>query len=329
MQASAPDSDGILHALTLTGDGKGSSVAESELNELWSDGKSAIWVHIDYSRDKAQTWVRNSSALDEIVVEALLAEETRPRVVPFGPGLLICLRGVNLNPGAEPEDMVALRLWIDERRIITSTQRAILSIGDLADALQKGLGPSEPGEFLAELCDRLIQRMGDTVEDLEIQMDDLEDLLIEGEPEGLRYQVSQLRRESVSLKKHMAPQREALSRLAAEKCPWLSTDHRRLIREVNEHLIRHIENLETVRERAALTQEELLSRLSEQLNARMYVLSLMTAIFLPLSFLTGLMGINVGGIPGASHPWAFSIFLAILGLIVLVEILYFRKRKWL
>ena len=87
--------------------------------------------------------------------------------------------------------------------------------------------------------------------------------------------------------------------------------------------------VDAVRERAAVTQEELLSRLSEQLNQRMYVLSIVAAVFLPLGFLTGLLGINVGGIPGADNAQAFWIFSGLLLIAVVIQLLVFRWKKWL
>ena len=93
-------------------------------------------------------------------------------------------------------------------------------------------------------------------------------------------------------------------------------------------MIRHLEDLDAIRERAAVTQEELQNRLAEQQNVRMYVLSIVAAIFLPLGFLTGLLGINVGGIPGADSGASFWIFVGFLIVVVVLQILYFRTRKW-
>ena len=83
-----------------------------------------------------------------------------------------------------------------------------------------------------------------------------------------------------------------------------------------------------MRERVAVTQEELLSRLSDQMNTRMYVLSVVAAIFLPLGFLTGLLGVNVGGIPGVENPWAFYLFVLFLVGIVVAQMLWFKRKKW-
>ncbi len=126
----------------------------------------------------------------------------------------------------------------------------------------------------------------------------------------------------------MAPQRDAFAKLITDKIAWFDDDSRLRLREVSDRLIRHIEDLDAVRERAAVTQEELLSRLSDQMNTRMYVLSIVAAIFLPLGFLTGLLGINVGGIPGTENPWAFLIFSVFIVGILVVQMLWFKYKKW-
>ena len=131
------------------------------------------------------------------------------------------------------------------------------------------------------------------------------------------------------LRRYLAPQREAMTKLFTEKISWLIDNEKLRLREVTDRLIRHIEDLDSVRDRAAITQEEVVNRLSEQMNMRMYVLSLVAAIFLPLGFLTGLLGINVGGIPGSENKAAFFIVIFFLAIIVFLQFLLFKKKKWL
>ena len=93
--------------------------------------------------------------------------------------------------------------------------------------------------------------------------------------------------------------------------------------------MRHIEELDTIRDKVILIQEELANSMSEQMNKKMYILSIISAIFLPLTFLTGLLGINIGGIPGAENESAFYIFSIILIVIVTVQLVVFKKKRWI
>ena len=83
-----------------------------------------------------------------------------------------------------------------------------------------------------------------------------------------------------------------------------------------------------MRERAQIVKDELSNALSNEMNRNLYQLSLITAIFLPLGFLTGLLGINVGGIPGAEVPTAFWIFCGLLSLIVGLQLAMFQRLRW-
>ena len=101
------------------------------------------------------------------------------------------------------------------------------------------------------------------------------------------------------------------------------------MREAADRLTRSVEDLDSARDRAAVTQDEIANRLSELLNKRLYTLSIIAAIFLPLGFLTGLMGVNVGGIPGEGFRWAFLILCVIMAGIGGVQLWVFRKAGWL
>lgn len=319
---------GLIHAYLLDRQGGGRYLDWSEVQH-WQPSQGVLWLHFDYSREPVRDWLEQQSDLDPLVAEALLTEETRPRTLPVGEGLLIALRGVNLNPQSQPEDMVSVRLWVEEHRIISTRKRRLLSVGDLLESLEAGRGPRGAAELLVSLTDLLVWRMSDTVEGFESTIDELEDRLLEPGSGSLRSELAQLRKQTITLRRYLAPEREALSRLLVEKVDWFDEGSRIRLREVSDRLQRHIEDIDAVRERAAVTQEELLSRNSEQLNSRMYVLSVVAAIFLPLGFLTGLLGVNVGGIPGADNPGAFLIFSGLLLVAVVLQVLVFRWRKWL
>ena len=295
----------------------------------WRAGKAVTWVHLDVTATKDRQWLTTHSLLPAQVIHALVAQDTRPRVTVEEHTAYGSFRGVNLNPNSDPEDMVSIRFWTDGQRLITAYRRNLLSLNDVLEALQHGHGPRSVPEFLAMLLDRLTTRMASTVDDLADRVALLETAAIDHPVESMRGELANLRRETIVLRRYLAPQRDAFARLLSEKIPWLDEHSRRTIREASDRLIRHVEDLEAVRERAAVIQEELSSKLSEQLNSRMYVLSVISLFFLPLGFLTGLLGINVAGIPGAEQPWAFTAFVSLLLIVVSGLALWMRWRKWL
>lgn len=315
-------------AFILDGRGGAKEIGREEILS-WSPKQGILWVHMDYSNPENQNWVREESGLDQITYEALFAEETRPRSLVTNEGLLVIFRGVNLRPESDPEDMVAIRLWINHDRIISTHRRKLLTVEDIERSLNNGTGPESPGKFLVNLAEGLMERMADVVNDIEDIVDNLQDQVLTIESYDLRTQLAGLRRQAIGLRRYLGPQRDAMSRLYNERVPWLEDIDRMRLREIADRTMRYVEDLDSARERAAVTQEELMNRLSEQLNKRMYVLSIVAAIFLPLSFLTGLLGINVAGIPGAEIKSAFYFVCIFLGIVVGFQLWFFKKNKWL
>ena len=322
------DSGGLLYAIILNGKGQGRRIDWSELSLPLMAGEF-LWMHFDYTAEQAQNWMNDHSGLHPADVEALMKEETRPRTTISHDGLLVNLRGVNLNPGANPEDMVALRIWLNNSRIISSRYRPHMWETDMLAAIEDGQGPVSCADFLSMVTDLMVGRIHQVVEDIEEQLDELEETMLEQKSASVRGQLADLRRQAINLRRYLAPQREAMARLQSDKISWFDDATRMHLRESHDRMIRIVEDLDATRERAAIASDELSSRVAEQLNQRMYMLSMVAAMFMPLTFLTGLLGINVGGIPGAENKQAFVWVCYILGGIGIVLYFIFRKRKWM
>lgn len=315
-----------MWALLLDGRGGARTLTRAEVDG-WRPGDGLLWLHLDLTLEESVRFIGGLD-LDPTVVEALTAGETRPRCDPVDDGLNVALRGVNTNTNAEPEDMVALRIWIDGQRIVTTRRRRILSALDIRDGLIAGQGPADSGEFIAQLADRLIERMQGVIDDSEERVGQLEEQVLTASSREFAEDLGDLRRDTVALRRYLAPQREALARMVASRKPWLGEDDRIRLREVNDQLTRYIEDLDAVRERSAVLQQELSARLQDELNRRMYVLAIVAAVFLPLGFLTGLLGVNIGGIPGVESKGAFLVFSLILVAVVALQVVWFKRKGW-
>ncbi len=323
-----PNTDGLLRAVIFDGRGGGREVDWHGISQPLAEGEFC-WIHLDYTVEQAQDWVSHQGGLHAADIDALLKEETRPRSAVSHNGLLVILRGVNLNPGADPEDMVALRIWVDGSRIISTRYRRHMWEADMLAAIETGEGPQTTGEFLTMVTELMVGRIHEVVQDIEDQVAVLEETMLQQKSESVRSELAEIRRQAITLRRYLAPQREALARLQSEKISWFSDADRLHLREVHDWMVRAVEDLDAARERAAISHEELASRMTEQLNQRMYMLSMVAAMFMPLTFLTGLLGINVGGIPGANNIHAFVWVCYILGAIGLALYFIFRRRKWM
>jgi zinc transporter len=292
-------------------------------------GEGLLWLHLDRSDAHTRSWLTDNCGLDPLVVEALLADETRPRSMAFDSGLLLIMRGVNFNPGADPEDMVSIRIWVEPNLVISCRQRRVAAVQDIRDAIAHGRVPRNEGDLVVSLAGTLMQRASTVIEDLEDAVDELEEQLLEAESREVRFRLHILRRQAIALRRHLSPQRDALARLVTEEQPWLQPVHRSRVREIADRVTRYVEDLDEVRERAAVVQDELMNQLSERMNKTVYLLTVVATIMLPLGFLTGLLGINVGGIPGAEIGWAFWAVCGSLAAVVAIEIWIFKRLKWL
>ena len=288
-----------------------------------------MWVHCDYADPAIQHWLSNVSDLDSVVAEALLAQDPRPRAVRTGDGLMVILRGINLNRGAEPEDMIAVRAWADAERIITLRHRPIAAAHAVREAALANGGPDNVGELLWLFVDRLLDDIAIVVDQVDDVVHELEHNVLDVDSLPQRHRLGQVRRQAIALRRFLAPQREVLSRLAVERVDWLDDMQRTRFRELADRLIRSLEELDAARDRAAVTQEELASRVAEQMNNRLYVLSVVAAIFLPLSLITGLWGVNLGGIPGGSAKWGFMAMCGGLVVATVGQLWLFRRLGWL
>lgn len=318
----------LIAAYVLDGEGGGKAIDWDEINK-WDQSQGTLWVHLNYNQEKSREWLLHASGLPQHAAHSMVSTETRPRVIVTKRGILMTLRGVNLNPGHNTEDMVSVRIWIDKHRIISSRNRNVLSIHDLKAAIDNNHGPKNPAEFLLQINDHLLTRIGNVINELDDNVEQMDEMMDTYDCIKLRPIIADVRRQTVSIRRYLAPQREALYQLQIQNHSLFNTHQMIHLRESTDRIIRYIEDLDSARDRAAITQEELSSRISEQMDKRMFVLSAVAVIFLPLSFITGLLGINVAGIPGANDHYGFlfvCLFLLVLGLGMLWA---FKKRKWM
>jgi len=320
---------GLHHALLLDGKGGARSLDWTEVG-TWKPDAGLLWLNLDYSVSDVTQWLRATSQLDPVTISALTDSDPRPRAAAHADNLVMILRGINNNVGAAPEDMISVRAYVAPQRVLTFHHRSSSTIASIVRELQHGTGPRTAGELALALVERMVEHVVARVDLLGDAVAACEDrALTEERQADLRHTLADQRRRAIQLRRFLAPQREAMHRLGSINVPLLDAQHRARLSEVSEDMMRAIEELDAARDRAAVTQEELSSRVAEIANQRLYVLSIITAFFLPLGFVCALLGVNVGGVPLMHEDWAFWALCGVFVIYVLAQLWFFRRRGWL
>ena len=320
------ESDGLIFACELDGTGGCRNVGWQELEE-WQPGGPIVWMHLNYQADRARQYILSNSGLPAVIASALVAEEGRPRYIREGKGLHLRVRCANLNLGATPDDMVAVRMWIEPGRIITVRYRRMHAAREVYEDLLKGQGPQREGDLMTTLIGKLSHQINEVVDNIDDLVNELEGQILTCECHSIRPQISEIRRQIIRLRRYLAPQREVLSGVQLAKVPWIEDVDRDHLREWSDRNLRYIEDLDAARDQTIVASEELTSKLAEKMNRNTYLLAVVAGIFLPLGLITGLLGINVGGMPGVESSYAFWTVSALLVVLASVMVILFRKTK--
>ncbi len=322
---------GLVHAFVLNGLGGARSITRQELQGLVLGEQESLWLHWDRGHPYAHTWLRAESGLNEFCCDLLLEENTRPRLLALPEQqLLLFLRGLNLNPDAEPEDMVSVRIFADTQRAISLRLRPLRATEALIEDLLAGKGPKTSAELILSMAHYLTDKVELLVSQVAEQIDDLEeraDAEVSQAPDHSN--LLQMRRRAASLRRFLAPQRDIYAQLTASAQAWFVEADGSYWNELNNRLTRYLEELELSRERVSLLLEADNRRMDERMNRTLYRFGIITGIFLPMSFLTGLLGINVGGIPGSESPYGFLLACSLMAVVALVQWLIFRGLRWI
>ena len=311
-----------VYGVSLNGDGSSTPLIAGE------PGQRPVWIHLDYANEDCANVLKQMD-VSESSIESLIRHDTRPRTMLKRGGTIIILRAVNLNLGNDPEDMVSLRFLLESNRLITLRKRNVKSTLHIKHELELGQGPDNIHALMLAIIENIADLISDYVNQLEAEIEIHETNIEVGSATVIRRKVIDIRRQAVAIRRYLAPQRDALDIFYLQAKNFLAEEDALYLHEQSDRIIRNVEDLDLLREKALLLQEELQNRFAQDQAARMYVLAMVSTIFMPVTFLTGVFGMNVAGLPGLIEPRAFNLVIGFMLVVVCGIVFWLNKKKWL
>jgi len=314
--------DGAL----LAGDGPVRRLTVDEA-AAWR-GPGFLWLHLEGRDEQDLALLGRQSDVPAIAAGALAATETRPRCDRIEEGAILNLRGLGETAPDDSDRLVSIRLWVLQDKVVSLSRRRLSATAEAVRQMEAG-AIADSGDLVAVFARAISTQLDPEVAALGDMLDDVESDLAPDRLHRLRRTITRVRSEAIGFRRFVAPDRDALRTLAALGFDWLADDDRLHIVEAADRFARMAEELEAVRERAALLHEQITDLRAEQVDQRALYISVVAFIFLPLTFITGLLGMNVEGIPYAGERWAFWGVVAFCAAVGLAVLAWFARRRWL
>jgi zinc transporter len=291
------------------------------------DHDRPTWLHFNLADVRARRWLEEDSGLGSAVVEALLEPDPRVHVQHLGTGLCAVLADLHHDFDRNPEGIGQLRIFVEGQRMISFRRHRLRTVDQIRRDLASGaVAPRTVSELFAVLLERLAASFGDVVTKLGDTIDDAEDEILAGRYQPQGKVLGSVRRNLARPRRHLNANRMALGPLRGHLPDVLDADPSE-IRQAIERMDTISQDMELVQERTRLLQEEIAARQGEATNRNLFLLSTVSAALLPITLITGIFGMNVGGLPGVNHPHGFRwVMLSILVTVSVSLALLFRRR---
>ncbi len=270
--------------------------------------------------------------IHSLVLEDILDVEQRPKIEDYEDYLYIALKTINLTSEAEAIESEQVSLILGPHYIISLHEGDGDLFAPIRERLIRGKGRIRKmgADYLAyAIIDLIVDNYFVALETFSDKVEFLEDeVVIRPTPQTLR-EVHRFKNDMIMLRKSLWPLREVIARLERRESPLISDSLIMYFKDVYDHTIIAIEEVETYRDILSGMLDIYLSSISNRLNQIMKVLTIIATIFMPLTFITGLYGMNFQNMPGLRWQYGYWGAVGIMVLITASMLLYFRKKRWI
>lgn len=300
---------------------------ESAEQALSAEGEGFAWLHLNLAHAGARAWMRAHAGLSDNFFEALDEGSRSTRIERDGETLFAVINDVTFDFGFEASDVATLWLSVGERLVLSARSQPLRAVDRLRMAVKRG----EPLASGPALLDHLLRDQADELQRIVRQavdrVDEIEDALLAGRAAaGRAAELARLRRLMVRLQRLLAPEPSALRRTLARPPGWVDATDLQQLHSASEEFALVLGDIAALQERVKLMQDESAARVAEENNRSLFMLTVVTVLALPINLVSGLFGMNVGGLPFAGRESGFWIVLGLIAVAtVAVAVLVLKK----
>lgn len=317
--------DGIVFAYQFV-DGKGQRLLgwpAVEAALLVDDG--FVWAHLDLSVRRARDWLAQTTAIPEDMRPEMGASDVRTRLEQHRGTLFGVFTDMQYDIDPDLTEISSVRIFGAERVVISARRHPSRSMDRLRREIHGGMTLRGAADLLSTMLASLAETVEMAVVELIVSLDEIEDRLLEGRSSSAREDLGAVRRFAVRLHRHLALNRRAAFQVCARPPAFFDEEDAVDLREAVEQLGAVVDDLVSAQERAKLLYEEMAAQQADQANRNLLILSVLTAVLMPMTLVTGIFGMNVAGLPGLVDSHAFWWTMLGMGVVGLLAFLGLRR----
>jgi len=324
-----PPVDGLICAFRITPDQPPQAVGVEAIKTEPQGEQGFLWLHVNSSLETGRKLVRQLPELPTEIGEELLDGSEQLHFCQTEQGCLLTLRDLQYESDPDYQRISLLRVWFEPHRVVSVRRHPLTAIDVIRRRIVSGHRPDSSAALLIELLEALANTFAPVAARLSDDADAVEDRLLAEHIDDLHGPLGGLRRRAVRLLRQIEPQQRMLARLQSHPPSWFDEDDRQRLTETIADIGEVTALIQSTQERAKAMQDELTAILTEQTNRNLYILSVVSVIILPMTLLSGMFGMNVGGIPGFEQPLGFLTVSGLIGLVGVAAYIILKWRRWL
>ena len=305
--------------ITRLGPGKAS-------NNTGGDG--VTWFDIDIADDADRQWLMAWQEISEQTRTALLEPVRFSHYKQVPDGTLLSIRTLRPGPTEDLTDLADLKLLIGPIRAITVRSGTVAVVDELRQNLSSDRSLVTAMDLLGFMVSGMTNRMEPVISDLTQDIDDVEDALLDGGSVPHPQTLSEFRRRIFRTRRQVNSTQQVLAPMTTDPALSLDADDRETLVRASQHVTQHLNGLEEYRTRVQMLEDQVEAQRSETMTHSSLNLTIVATVFLPLTFITGLLGMNVAGIPDQHNPYGFWLVTGLSVIISLLAWLLLRRQVY-